>query len=67
MSTKLVPNERGLMDIRVDADDARKGYVMVEDWEGKEHRIQIRSNEGAVIQLPVPKIKHKGYIPATPE
>ena len=67
MTTKLVPNETGLMDIRIDADDSVKGYIMVEDWEGKEHRIQIRANEGGVISLPVPKIKYKGYVPKTPE
>jgi len=64
LSTKLVPNESGLVDIRIDAQDAKAGYLMVEDWEGKEHRIAIRSNEGAVISLPVPKIRYKGYIPA---
>ncbi|NIO40794.1 MAG: hypothetical protein GTO41_11815 [Burkholderiales bacterium] len=60
MSTKLVPNDRGLVEIRLDREDARLGYIMVEDWEGKEHRIAVRGNEGAVITLPVPKIRHKG-------
>jgi hypothetical protein len=55
------------MEIRIDSKDAAAGYIMVEDWEGKEHRIQIRSNEGAVISLPVPKIRYKGYVPKTPE
>ena len=59
MSTKLVPNERGLVDIRIDREDQRQGYVMVEDWDGNEHRLQIRGNEGDVITLPVPKIRHK--------
>lgn len=67
MSTKLVPNETGLVDIRIDAEDARAGYLMVEDWEGKEHRITIRGNEGGVISLPVPKIRYKGYVPKNPE
>ncbi len=57
MSTKLVPNERGLIDIRIDATDARNGYVMIEDWDGKEHQIMLRGNEGDVITLPVPKIR----------
>jgi hypothetical protein len=60
MATKLVPNESGIMDIRIDRDDARLGYIMVEDWEGRTHRIPLRSREGDVIQLPVPKIKHLG-------
>lgn len=64
MSTKLVPNETGIVDIRVDAEDARKGYIMVEDWDGKEHQIQLRSNEGAVVSLPVPKIRYKGVTPS---
>lgn len=67
MSTKLIPNETGLVDIRIDREDAQAGYIMVEDWEGKEHRIQIRGNEGNVISLPVPKLKYKGYMPKTPE
>lgn len=59
MTTKLVPNERGLVEIRIDKDDARVGYIMVEDWDGKEHRIQLRGNEGDVVTLPVPKIRHQ--------
>ncbi len=59
MSTKLVPNERGLVDIRIDNQDAQAGYIMVEDWDGKEHRIQLRGNEGDVVNLPVPKVRQK--------
>lgn len=54
------------MDIRIDAEDARNGYMMIEDWEGKEHKIVIRANEGAIISLPVPKIRYKGYVPKSP-
>jgi hypothetical protein len=54
-----VPNGTGLVDIRIDREDAKLGYIMVEDWEGKTHRIVIRGNEGDVMQLPVPKIKLK--------
>lgn len=59
MTTRLVPNGTGLVDIRIDREDAKLGYIMVEDWEGKTHRIVIRGNEGDVMQLPVPKIKLK--------
>ena len=59
MVTKLVPNERGLVDIRLDAEDARKGYITVEDWDGKEHQINVRSNEGGVVTLPVPKVTQR--------
>ena len=59
MTTKLVPNERGLVDIRIDAEDAQHGYLLVEDWDGKEHKITLRGNEGDVVTLPVPKIRHK--------
>jgi hypothetical protein len=47
------------VEIRIDKDDARVGYIMVEDWEGKEHRIQLRGNEGDVVTLPVPKVRHQ--------
>lgn len=67
MSTKLLPNETGLVDIRVDADDARNGYIMVEDWDGKEHRIQLRGNEGDVVTLPVPKLRRKTATHQIPE
>ena len=59
MSTKLVPNERGLVDIRIDNEDVRNGYIMVEDWDGTEHQIRIRGNEGDVVTLPVPKIRRQ--------
>lgn len=59
MTTKLVPNESGLVDIRIDAEDQAKGYVMVEDWDGNEHRINVRGNEGDIITLPVPKIRRR--------
>jgi hypothetical protein len=59
MSTKLVPNETGLVDIRIDREDALAGYFMVEDWDGTEHKIALRSNEGDVITLPVPKLRKK--------
>jgi len=67
LSTKLVPNETGLVDIRIDNDDARKGYIMVEDWEGKEHQIRLRGNEGDVVTLPVPKIRKKQATHQIPE
>jgi|8_EtaG_2_1085327.scaffolds.fasta_scaffold00172_23 hypothetical protein len=56
MPTKLEPNETGLAHIPIEAKDAASGYILVEDWEGNTHRIQLRSNEGAVVRLPVPKI-----------
>lgn len=59
MSTKLVPNETGLVDIRIDAEDARNGYLMIEDWDGNEHQIRLRGNEGDIVTLPVPKLRKK--------
>lgn len=54
--TKLEPNEKGMVTVPIEAKDAASGYVLVEDWEGKTHRIQLRANEGTYVQLPVPKI-----------
>ncbi len=54
--TKLEPNETGMVTVAIEAKDAASGYVLVEDWEGKTHRIQLRANEGTYVQLPVPKI-----------
>jgi hypothetical protein len=54
----LVPNSTGLVEIRIDREDARLGYIMVEDWEGKSHQIPVRGREGDIIALPVPKIRH---------
>jgi hypothetical protein len=48
-----------LVEIRIDREDAQLGYIMVEDWEGNDHRIPVRGREGDVISLPVPKIRHK--------
>lgn len=55
LSTKLVPNETGLVDVALTAEDVRAGYFMVTDWTGREHQMACRGREGEIVQLPVPK------------
>jgi hypothetical protein len=52
---ELKPNENGSVSLKVTMDDRKLGYMLVKDWNGTQHRFDLRKSED-YLSFPVPKV-----------